>query len=236
MFNGQIVKVIIPALNEAESIGKVLAAIPKWVDETIVVDNGSTDETNQVAQMNGAHIVTEAQRGYGQACLKGLAVLGHCDIVVFLDADFSDYPKEMGLLVEPIANGQAEMVIGSRMKTAKAAEVLTPVQRFGNTLACKLIRLFWGGNFSDLGPFRAIRWSSLQTLDMRDRNYGWTIEMQIKAVQLNLAVQEVSVNYRKRIGQSKISGTLCGAMKAGSKILWTILYEAIRRSHPHAQS
>ena len=229
MFNGQIVKVIIPALNEAASIGKVITAIPKWVDEIVVVDNGSTDQTSQIASKNGAHVVTEAQRGYGQACLRGMAAVGHCDIIVFLDADFSDYPEEMDLLVEPITKGQAEMVIGSRVKNSKAAQVLTPMQRIGNALTCRLIRLFWGGNFSDLGPFRAIRWSSLKSLEMNDRNYGWTIEMQIKAVRMGLTFREVPVSYRQRIGKSKISGTIKGSMMAGSKILWTILRQAVCR-------
>ena len=232
MVNGQIVKVVIQALNEAASIGKVIAAIPKWADEIIVVDNGSTDQTSQVASKNGAHVVTETQRGYGQACLTGMAAVEHCDIIVFLDADFSDYPEEIDLLVEPIAKGQVEMVIGSRVKSAKAAQVLTPVQRFGNALACRLIQLFWGGNFSDLGPFRAIRWSSLQSLRMNDRNFGWTIEMQIKAVRMGLSFREVPVSYRQRIGQSKISGTIKGSVMAGSKILWMILRYAVCRTTP----
>jgi glycosyltransferase involved in cell wall biosynthesis len=229
VFNEQTVKVIIPALNEASSIGKVITAIPKWVDEIIVVDNGSTDKTFDVAKEHGANVVKEPRRGYGQACLTGMATVGNCDIIVFLDADFSDYPEEMNLLVEPIAQKEAEMVIGSRVKSSKAAQVLTPVQRFGNALACRLIRLFWGGKFSDLGPFRAIRWSSLQRLAMNDRNYGWTIEMQIKAVRLGMNIKEVPVSYRQRIGQSKISGTVKGSIMAGSKILWTIMKYAICR-------
>lgn len=227
MFYEQTVKVIIPALNEALSIGKVIAAIPKWVNEIIVVDNGSTDKTFEVAKQHGAKVVKEPRRGYGQACLTGMAALEHCDIVVFLDADFSDYPDEMNLLVEPIADKQAEMVIGSRVKSAKADQVLTPVQRFGNALSCWLIRLLWGGNFSDLGPFRAIRWSSLQKLQMKDRNYGWTIEMQIKAVRMDMSIREVPVSYRKRIGKSKISGTVKGSVMAGIKILSTIFKYAI---------
>ena len=232
MFNGQIVKVIIPALNEAASIGKVITAIPKWTDEIIVVDNGSTDKTCDVANEHGAQVITEPHRGYGQACLAGMAAVEHCDIIVFLDADFSDYPEEMDLLVEPIARGQVEMVIGSRMKNSKTAQALTPVQRFGDALACRLIRLFWRGNFSDLGPFRAIRWSSLQSLGMNDRNYGWTIEMQIKAVRMGLSFGEVPVSYRQRIGKSKISGTIKGSVMAGSKILWTILRYAVCRTVP----
>lgn len=227
MFYDQTVKVIIPALNEALSIGKVIAAIPQWVDEIIVVDNGSTDKTFEVAKEHGAKVIKEPRRGYGQACLTGMAALEHCDIVVFLDADYSDYPEQMNLLVEPIVDKQAEMVIGSRVKSAKAAQILTPVQRFGNALSCWLIRLLWGGRFSDLGPFRAIRWSSLQKLQMNDRNYGWTIEMQIKAVRMDMSIREVPVNYRKRIGKSKISGTVKGSAMAGIKILSTIFKYAI---------
>lgn len=227
MFYEQTVKVIIPALNEALSIGKVIAAIPQWVDEIIVVDNGSTDKTFEVAKEHGAKVIKEPRRGYGQACLTGMVALEHCDIVVFLDADYSDYPEQMNLLVEPIVDKQAEMVIGSRVKSAKAAQILTPVQRFGNALSCWLIRLLWGGKFSDLGPFRAIRWASLQKLQMKDRNYGWTIEMQIKAVRLDMSIKEVPVSYRKRIGKSKISGTVKGSAMAGIKILSTILKYAI---------
>ncbi|MBC8473009.1 MAG: glycosyltransferase family 2 protein [Phycisphaerae bacterium] len=227
MFYEQTVKVIIPALNEALSIGKVIAAIPQWADEIIVVDNGSTDKTFEVAKEHGAKVIKEPRRGYGQACLTGMVALEHCDIVVFLDADYSDYPEQMNLLVEPIVDKQAEMVIGSRVKSAKAAQILTPVQRFGNALSCWLIRLLWGGKFSDLGPFRAIRWASLQKLQMKDRNYGWTIEMQIKAVRLDMSIKEVPVSYRKRIGKSKISGTVKGSAMAGIKILSTILKYAI---------
>ncbi len=227
MIHEQTVNVIIPALNEALSVGKVIAAIPEWVDEIIVVDNGSTDNTFQVANEHGAKVVKEPRRGYGQACLTGMAAIEHCDIVVFLDADFSDYPEQMNLLVEPITQTQAEMVIGSRVKSAKSAQVLTPVQRFGNALSCWLIRLLWKGKFTDLGPFRAIRWSSLQNLQMKDRNYGWTIEMQIKAVRLGMSVKEVPVNYRKRIGKSKISGSVNGFVKAGVKIIWTIIKYAL---------
>jgi glycosyltransferase involved in cell wall biosynthesis len=236
MFKDQIVKIIIPALNEAESVGKVITSIPKWVDEIIVVDNGSTDKTFDVAKEHGANVVKEPRRGYGQACQTGMATVGDCDIIVFLDADFSDYPEEMNLLVEPIAKRNAEMVIGSRVKSSEATQVLTPVQRFGNALACRLIHLLWGGKFSDLGPFRAIRWSSLQSIAMNDRNYGWTIEMQIKAVRLGMNIKEVPVSYRQRIGQSKISGTVKGSIMAGSKILWTIMKCTICRVTPQPQS
>jgi rSAM/selenodomain-associated transferase 2/rSAM/selenodomain-associated transferase 1 len=227
VFNGYTVKVIIPALNESASIGHVLSAIPEWVDEIIVADNGSTDDTADIAARHGGRVVYEPRRGYGQACLSGMAQLGHCDIVVFLDADFSDYPQQMNLLVESIAQGKSDMVLGSRTMRPESAAVLTPVQRFGNALSCRLMRIFWGKSYTDLGPFRAIKYSALRTLQMRDKNYGWTIEMQIKAVRAALRVSEVPVGYRQRIGSSKISGTIRGVFFAGSKILWTIFRQLI---------
>jgi glycosyltransferase involved in cell wall biosynthesis len=222
MFNGQRIKAIIPALNEAQAIQKVLQAIPQWVDEVIVVDNGSNDGTDMVAMQCGAIVVYEPRRGYGQACLTGMANLGTCDITVFLDGDFSDYPDEMELLVKPIATNQADMVIGSRTQRQNSASELTVVQRFGNALACGLIRLLWSGSFTDLGPFRAVRTVSLDGLGMTDTSFGWTVEMQIKALRKRLRVQEAQVSYRSRIGKSKISGTITGSFKAGCKILWTI--------------
>ena len=227
MFNGSAVNVVIPALNEAEALPKTLAAIPRWVDRVIVADNGSTDATAEVARAGGAHVVSEPRRGYGFACLAALAVMPGCDVVVFLDADFSDDPRCMKKLVEPIVADRADMVIGSRATGEAEAGSMTFVQRFGNELACRLIEAMWRRRYTDLGPFRAIRARSLRQLAMADTNYGWTIEMQIKAIRAGLRVAEVPVGYRRRIGQSKISGTITGAARAGAKILWTIFRYAL---------
>ena len=231
MLGGQSVKVIIPALNEAASIGKVLEDIPDEVDEIVVVDNGSSDDTAEVARAHGARVIREPRRGYGQACLAGMAAIGWCDIVVFVDADYSDYPEEMIHLVEPITRGQADFVIGSRVQGAQSAGCFTLPQRFGNALACCLMKLIWRHEFTDLGPFRAIRWSDLRSLKMQDRTYGWTVEMQIKALIKGLRVIEVAVGYRPRIGTSKISGTIRGVLGAGYKILGTIGRYALKRPH-----
>ena len=298
---------IIPALNEEQSIGQVLAAIPAWVDRVIVVDNGSTDATAAIAVKHGAVVVSEPQRGYGAACLAGLRLatatvtsdplspsplgerarvwgpvehgranridalqaspvdapsvpsistdpltptlstaapgepgargpdsdhvgLNHnADIFVFLDADFSDDPGEMELLVAPILCGEAELVIGSRVLGKRERGALTPQQRFGNWLACTLMRWFWGTRYTDLGPFRAITRQALAQLKMDDRGYGWTVQMQIRAARLKLPIREVPVSYRKRIGQSKISGTIRGAIGAGTKILRVIFRERLGR-------
>lgn len=214
---------IIPALNEESSIGKVIAAIPAWVDRVIVVDNGSTDDTARVAQAYGAQVVAEPQRGYGQACQRGLALAGDSDVIVFLDGDYSDYPGEMEDLVAPILSGDADMVVGSRTLRQNPRDSLTPQQRAGNRFACALIHLIWRTRYTDLGPFRAIRRSALDKLAMRDRDFGWTVEMQVKASQRGLAVREVAVSYRRRIGQSKISGTIKGTILAGTKIIYVIL-------------
>lgn len=222
MFEGNTIKVIMPALNEAASIGKVLDAVSEWVDEIIVVDNGSTDETAARASRGGATVVTEPRRGYGYACLAGMDAVGWCDVVVFLDADFSDYPDQMDRLVGPIVRGEADMVIGSRTLGDHPPDALTPPQRFGTALACGLMNLLWRTRHTDLGPFRAVRWSALRSLGMCDRTYGWTIEMQIKAARGGLRVREVPVSYRRRIGVSKISGTVRGMVGAGYKILTTI--------------
>ena len=217
------ISVLIPALNEAASIRLVIHAIPPGlVSEIIVVDNGSTDGTAAIAAQSGARIVHEPHRGYGAACLAGIAAADCSDIIAFLDGDFSDYPEELALLAEPIIQGEADLVIGSRMAGADGRRVLPAQAYWGNRLSTFLLRLLYGCRFTDLGPFRAIRAESLQALGMCDRNFGWTIEMQIKAVQQGLRIQEIPVRYRRRIGQSKISGTLSGSMKAGCKILYTI--------------
>ncbi|MBN1341779.1 MAG: TIGR04283 family arsenosugar biosynthesis glycosyltransferase [Phycisphaerae bacterium] len=227
MREGRAINVVIPALNEAASIGKVLAAIPDWVDEVIVVDNGSTDDTAAIAEQAGATVVREPRRGYGQACQTGMAAISWCDVLVFLDADFSDHPEEMDRLVGPIVRGEADLVIGSRTLGNPSGAGLTVPQRFGTSLACMLMNLIWRTHHTDLGPFRAVRWSALRSLHMRDRNYGWTIEMQIKAARAKLRVIEVPVRYRPRIGVSKISGTVRGVIGAGTKILVTIARYAL---------
>lgn len=226
---GHHISVIIPALNEEGAIGRVLGDLPEWVDVVIVVDNGSTDATAEVAARYGARVVVEPQRGYGAACLAGIAALGETDIVVFLDADYSDDPKEMDLLVDPIVRGEVELMLGSRVLGKAEAGALTPQQRFGNWLSCALIRFIWGVEYTDLGPFRAIRRSKLVELKMRDRDYGWTVEMQIKAARRAMRVGEAAVSYRKRVGVSKISGTVRGVLGAGSKILYKIFSSLVSR-------
>lgn len=229
------VAVIIPALNEEKAIGSVLRDIPQdLVDEVIVVDNGSIDNTARVAESLGATVRREGNRGYGAACLAGIEALGpHAEIVVFLDADYSDHPEEIARLIEPIAKNFADFVVGSRTLRKESHQALSWQQRWGNRLAAKLVAWRFGYRFTDLGPFRAIRRSALESLRMKDRGYGWTVEMQVKAVCAGLRVQEVPVLYRTRIGRSKISGTLRGALGAGAKILYTIakyglLYEPCR--------
>ncbi len=224
---GSTVAVIIPALNEQESIGKVISVIPPWVDDVIVVDNGSTDRTVAVAEEHGARVFSESRRGYGSACLMGMAQLDQPDIVLFLDGDYSDYPEEADLLVDPVASGDADMVIGSRVLGKNEPGALTPQAIFGNWLACQLMRLFWGARFTDLGPFRAVKYAVLQRLEMRDPDYGWTVEMQIKAARDGFRISEVPVSYRRRIGKSKVSGTVRGVVGAGTKILGLIFLAAI---------
>lgn len=217
------ISVIIPAYNEEKSLAHVLNDLPKdRLHQVIVVDNRSTDRTAEVARENGATVVHERRRGYGRACLTGMAALEDPDIVVFLDGDYSDYPEEISLLVEPILKGEADFVVGSRMLLAESRQALLPQARYGNQLAVFLIRLFFGHRFTDLGPFRAIRSESLQAIGMHDKDFGWTVEMQIKAVQNGLRIREVPVRYRIRIGVSKITGTVSGTLKAGTKIIYTI--------------
>ena len=217
------ISVIIPAFNEERSIGKVITDIPKeLVHEIIVVDNACTDRTVEVAESAGARVVREERRGYGYACLACIATLNAPDIVVFLDGDYSDYPAEMSMLVQPVLSGEAEMVIGSRIRGTRQQGALLPQARFGNALATFLIRLLFGVHYTDLGPFRAIRYDRLREMNMQDKTFGWTVEMQVKAAKMGIRVCEVPVSYRKRIGQSKITGTVQGTIKAGYKILATI--------------
>ena len=221
---------MIPALNEEGSVGKVLAAIPEpYRRRVILADNGSSDRTREVAAAAGATVVSEPRRGYGAACLRGLAELAKDPprLVVFLDADYSDHPEEMPAVAGPILEGRADLVIGSRVIGEREAGALTPQARFGNALATCLIRTIYGRRFTDLGPFRAVSWEALTRMRMADRDFGWTVEMQIKAAKLGLRSVEVPVSYRKRIGKSKVSGTVSGTLRAGHKILWLIFREAL---------
>jgi glycosyltransferase involved in cell wall biosynthesis len=228
MHKGRTIGVVIPALNEAKALPQVIAEIPAFVDTVVVADNGSTDGTGEFAARLGARVVSAPVKGYGRACLAGIAELGSSvDIIVFLDGDASDQPGEIARLLAPIANGKADLVIGSRTLGTSEPGSLTPQQVFGNGLACLLIRLIWGHRYTDLGPFRAIRRTALQRLQMTDLDYGWTVEMQVLAVKLGLAITEVPVSYRRRIGRSKVSGTLRGVIGAGTKILYVVAREAM---------
>jgi glycosyltransferase involved in cell wall biosynthesis len=219
------IAVIIPALNEEASLPKVLADIPgDLVEEVVVVDNCSSDRTAEVAKAGGATVLAEPRRGYGSACLRGITYLKVKipDIVVFLDGDYSDHPEEMAAVVRPIVREDYDLVIGSRTKGQAEKGALLPQARFGNALATSLVRFLYGFTYSDLGPFRAVRFDKLLVLGMVDRDYGWTVEMQIKAIKCGLKITEVPVRYRKRIGKSKVTGTWKGTVLAGYKILWTV--------------
>lgn len=226
MKSTQGIYVIIPAFNEENAVGKVVRSIPvDLVEEIIVIDNNSSDRTQQKAIEAGATLLEEKNQGYGAACLKGIEYLKgkkNPRIVIFIDADYSDYPEEMGGIIQPIESGMAELVIGSRSLGHRESGSMTFPQIFGNWLATTLIKLFWGYNYSDLGPFRAISWSALNQINMEDKTYGWTVEMQLKVAKYKLPFEEVPVNYRRRIGKSKISGTVKGTFMAGYKILYTI--------------
>ena len=223
MVDWPLISVIIPAYNEQRSVGKVVSAVRCCaVNQIIVVDNGSTEKTADDARTAGAEDVFEPKLGYGQACLRGIRALDKPFIVVFLDADFSDYPEELIELCKPILNGDADVVIGSRVLGKSEPGALLAHARFGNWLAVFLIKLLFGVKFTDLGPFRAIRFDCLQRLNMRDTDFGWTVEMQVKAALLKMRCMEIPVSYRKRIGRSKITGTISGSLRAGFKILLTI--------------
>jgi glycosyltransferase involved in cell wall biosynthesis len=223
---GLTIDVVIPALNEEPSLPLVLADLPRSsVRRIVVADNGSTDGTVRVAREGGAEVVAATRRGYGSACLAGLDHLrrtGPPDVVVFVDADYSDYPEELPALVAPILSGEADLVIGSRVLGRRERGALLPQARAGNLVACLLIRIFYGYRFTDLGPFRAVRWDALERIGMADPDFGWTAEMQVKAVRLGLRCAEVPVSYRRRVGVSKITGTVVGTVRAGYKILWTV--------------
>jgi glycosyltransferase involved in cell wall biosynthesis len=223
-----IIDVIIPAYNEEESIGKVVSDIPKeLVRDILVCNNASTDHTKSVATAAGAIVLDQPLKGYGNACLKGIEYIKNRpenekpNIVVFLDGDYSDHPEEMTLLVNALLEGN-DMVIGSRALGEMESGAMMPQQVFGNWLATNLIRLFYNYQFTDLGPFRAIRYDKLMEIDMQDRDFGWTVEMQVKAAKHKLKCTEIPVTYRRRIGVSKVSGTIKGTILAGHKILWTI--------------
>lgn len=223
------IKVIIPAYNEQDSIAHVIKDIPSIVDEVIVVSNNSTDLTEANAKNAGATVLQESNKGYGYACLKGMDYIAKQDskpdIVVFLDGDYSDFPEELTKIVAPIINQNTDFVIGARVKNLREEGSMMPQQVFGNWLATTLMSLFFGAKFSDLGPFRAIKYDKLLALNMEDKTYGWTVEMQLKVLKQKLSYIEVPVNYRNRIGVSKVSGTIKGSIFAGVKILtWIFKY------------
>ena len=228
-----IIKVIIPAYNEQNSITNVINDIPDFVDEIIVINNNSTDNTLDNAKQAGATVLTETQKGYGYACLKGMDYISKQnvkpDIIVFLDGDYSDFPEELTKIIKPILDDNIDFVIGARVKKLREAGSMTPQQIFGNWLATFLMNLLFNAKFTDLGPFRAITYDRLLALNMEDKTYGWTVEMQLKALKQKLSYIEIPVNYRNRIGTSKVSGTLKGSVMAGIKILTWIFKYSIKK-------
>ncbi|MDE1205668.1 glycosyltransferase family 2 protein [Tenacibaculum larymnensis] len=229
-----LIKVIIPAYNEQDSIVHVINDIPSLVNEVIVISNNSTDNTEVNAKNAGATVLTEDRKGYGYACLKGMEYIASSsiknpnnkpDIIVFLDGDYSDYPEQLTELIAPIINDDIDFVIGARVQRLREKGSMTPQQVFGNWLATFLMRLFFGATFTDLGPFRAIKYDKLLALNMEDKTYGWTVEMQLKALKQKLSYTEIPMKYRNRIGVSKVSGTVKGSILAGIKILgWIFKY------------
>ena len=223
------IKVIIPAFNEQDSIVNVINDIPDIVEEVIVVSNNSTDNTEINARNAGATVLTENQKGYGYACLKGMEYIAKQEtkpnIIVFLDGDYSDYPEELTKIVAPILKDDIDFVIGARIKRLREQGSMTPQQVFGNWLATYLMKIMFSAKFTDLGPFRAIKYDKLLALNMKDKTYGWTVEMQLKAIKQKLSYIEIPVKYRNRIGVSKVSGTVKGSIFAGIKILgWIFKY------------
>ena len=229
----KIIKVIIPAYNEEKSIIKVIQDIPSIVDEIIIVDNNSSDQTAKNAQEAGAKVLTEIKKGYGNACLKGISYVKSqthkTDIIVFLDGDFSDYPEELTKLIAPIINDNIDFVIGARVSEFREKGSMTRPQIFGNWLATTLMSLLFNSKFTDLGPFRAIKCHKLLALKMEDKTYGWTVEMQLKALKNNYSYIEIPVKYRNRIGVSKVSGTIKGAIFAGVNILYWIFKYSFKK-------
>lgn len=228
-----IIKVIIPAYNEENSIANVVYDIPKIIDEVIVVNNNSNDDTAKNAKNAGATVLTETSKGYGYACLKGMEYISNLstkpDIIVFLDGDYSDYPEELSKLIKPIIDDDIDLVIGARIKASRENNSMTPQQIFGNWLATFLMKILYNARFTDLGPFRAIKYEKLLALHMRDKTYGWTIEMQLKALKQKLSYIEIPVKYRQRIGVSKVSGTIKGSIFAGLVILGWIFKYSIKK-------
>lgn len=223
------IKVIIPAFNEEKAIAKVINEIPSFVDEIIVISNNSTDKTEQVAKNTGATVLSETRKGYGYACLKGMEYISKLeiepDIIVFLDGDYSDYPEELTKLIAPIQNQNIDFVIGARVSNLREKGSMTPQQIFGNWLATILMKVFFKARYTDLGPFRAIKYNKLLQLKMEDITYGWTVEMQLKVLKHKMTYIEIPVRYKNRIGVSKVSGTVKGTIMAGIKIIgWIIKY------------